>query len=171
MRIICREPKVPRTASGGLVTALCLGVSFAAALPGRTAERYGADGFSICALTADNPLGDCEPLSDQAMQRFGLSAEEMSVVARLRRFAVKPESDLLRELAKSFAPPQPLDTPNFSDHWLPERPDQDGSLSDCFVCGVHFRYLKSELYQMSYAVRGGGFIVTWNRVFVQIKPQ
>jgi hypothetical protein len=145
-------------------------VVLAAAAPSAAQQHAGPDGFAICPFI-DSGTGSCEPLTDQAEQRFGLSNEQTAIVAQLKIFVAKPDETLLEQIGKSFAPSQrPAAAGDYSDIWLADRPGPDNAPSACFVCGVHLRYLKYDLYQLTYTVESK-FTVIWNRAMVARPPQ
>jgi hypothetical protein len=153
---------VQRVSAMRLVVSLCavlLFVGSAAAV--RAQPHAGPDGFSICPfVNADT--GSCAPLTNQAVQSFGLSEPQAGVVAILKQFAVKPDAGLLEQLAKTFAQPQSAASAGtYSDIWLADR-GPGNAASDCFICGIHLRYRNKELYQMTYTVEDK-FTVLWNK--------
>jgi len=152
-------------------TGLCFfAFAFAAASPSGAQQHAGPDGFAICPFI-DAGTNACEPLTDQAEQRFGLTSEQAAIVALLKRFVAKPDESLLEQLGKSFAPLQrPAAAGDYSDIWLADRQSGDNAPSACFICGVHLRYLKYDLYQLTYTVEGK-FTVIWNRAMVARPPQ
>jgi len=150
-----------------------------AAPNGSAPQHAGPDGFSICPFEssphAKSPrealaamkIGSCQPLTDQAMQSFGLSSSQTTLVATLQSFAVKQNFDLFQQIAKakSLAAPKPfVVTDDYSDYWFPDAENPDN-----VPLGIHLRYWKEngkpELYQMTYTVDGneGHFTVLWNR--------
>lgn len=153
----------------------------AAALPARAQPYTGPDGFGICPFAnsalgvTHSTIGPCRPLTDQAMQSFGLAANQTGVVAILRSYAAKPAADLLQQLENTMslaAPKQFAAAGRFSDYWFPDAADPSN-----VALGVHFRYVdeasKQQLFQMTYAVDGidGHFTVIWNRVAAATPPQ
>jgi hypothetical protein len=139
------------------------------------AEGSGPDGFSICAFggSAAGPLkatiGPCQALTGEAMERFGLSASQLAIVASLQRFAISgfdpPQG---ATIAKSLAASMPFAAVGpYSDYWFPDVADPRNA-----ELGVHMRYrvedARPQLSQMTYAVDGrdGHFTVLWNRILM-----
>jgi hypothetical protein len=128
-------------------------------------ESVGPDGFSICPIV-NADIGKCEALSDAALQGYGLTSDEQSIVGKLRRLAGAPDQAAIDDLAKSFAPVEtPVDTPNYRDVWFPDRDAAGNALTSCFACGLHLRFAKDDLMQINYLPEAK-FIVIWNRVLM-----
>ena len=111
-------------------------------------------------------IGPCQPLTEQAMRSFGLSASQNAIVATLQSFAKNPGFDLPPQVvnASLAAPRQFAAVGAFSDYWFSDVTDP-GNVD----LGIHLRYVtedvKPRLFQMTYAVDGGEghFSVLWNR--------
>ena len=159
---------------GRLLACVVVTIGIVASMATGHAQYVDVDGFSICPSAnsargiRQSNIGPCQPLTDAAMQAFGLSSGQKAIVAALQNFAANPGPGLLQRIAsaKSLAEPtQFVATPNFSDHWLPDAADPDN-----VELGVHLRYAgenaKQELIQLTYTVDGsdGHFTVLWNRV-------
>ena len=158
------------------LTAVPLLCVFTAAVPPAHAQQINPDGFSIC--TFSNPggnilqlnIGPCQPLSDRAMQGFGLSAKQTEVVAMLKALAAKPVVDLPPPFAHASLgePKQFSSVGAFTDYW-----SADVTNAKNANLGVHLRYVledeKPHLFQMTYAVDSseGHFTVLWNRAVVK----
>jgi hypothetical protein len=152
---------------------LSLGV-LAVITPGR-AQHVDSDGFSICSFTnsggkvMQSIIGQCQPLTDRAMQSFGLSASQIAIVATLQSIAANPGFDLPPQVVNaSLAESRQFAAVGaFSDYWFP-----DVTTAGNVDLGVHLRYVtedaKPRLLQMTYAVDGGEghFSVLWNRALV-----
>jgi hypothetical protein len=140
-----------------LLALVCLGL-LSTAGASRAAMLAGPDGFAICSFTFEH----CEPLTDAAIARYGLSAAEKQIVLQLKRLPAATGSSVLDDLANAFGPRWSLDSPDYRPVWYPMRADVRRA---CFVCGLHLLYLKGELIQMSYSVRAV-FTITWNRALM-----
>lgn len=160
--------------------ALCLGL-LTATMPSRAQQHVGFDGFSICPFANSalgimhSTIGPCQPLTDRAMESFGLSASQIAIVTTLQSFAVKPNFDLLQQMAKAkslSAPKQFAAAGEYSDYWFPDATDPSN-----VQLGIHLRYIrqneKPDLYQMTYTVDGseGHFTVLWNRIALTTPPR
>ena len=100
----------------------------------------GPDGFSICPFASsaagslDSTIGPCHPLTGQAMQSFGLSASQATIVATLRRLA-RLQSVATMANAKSLAVPKKfVAAGDYSDYWFP-----DAANPSNVELGVHLR--------------------------------
>ncbi|MBR1090701.1 hypothetical protein JQ621_24810 [Bradyrhizobium manausense] len=138
----------------------------ATAAAGR-AQNVDPDGFSICALTRAGVLGPCQPLTEQAMRGFGLSTNQIAIIARLRDFAANPGLDPRPHLVnESLLEPKAFAAVGaFSDTWF-----ADAANPGKVDLGVHLRYVTEDagpqLFQMTYAADAGHFSVLWNRALV-----
>ena len=161
---------LPVSADAFMRLAGLLVLVFLVTTPAR-AQHVDADGFSICSIANSGgklmqaDIGPCQPLSEPAMQSFGLSAGQTAIVAALRGLAAGPGVDRSRVVFASLAPAQPFAAVGaFADDWFP-----DGTQPGNIDLGVHLRYktedAKPQLFQMTYAVDGdeGHFTVLWNR--------
>ena len=153
-------------------TSLAVALSVLAVAPSARAQQASTDGFSICSFTnsggklPQSILSACEPLTDQAMRSFGLSANQATIVATLQGIAANPTVDRPPPIANaSLAAPKPFAAAGaFSDYWF-----ADVTAPANVELGVHLLHdtenAKPRLFQMTYAVDGsdGHFSVLWNR--------
>jgi len=152
----------PLWRDGGVMRApaamLCL-LLIAGGGTSRAQPYTGPDGFAICPY-AKGIIGTCAPLTDAAIRGYRLDTAQAGNVATLRRIAAKPAPELVNAIvdSKLFAAPRQFSSAgDYADYWFP-----DSANPGRIECGIHLRYTKDDLQQMTYAV-DGRFIVLWTR--------
>ena len=103
----------------------------------------------------------CTPLSDAAVEKYGLSADEKELLAKMRRLTETPDQALLDEIAASFAPPRTMfASSNMLKLWFPDRRD-DSAEPKCLACGLNFFVLDDNLVQLTWGMQGR-FMLIYN---------
>jgi len=96
----------------------------------------------------------CTPLTDAAVEKYGLSADEKELLAKLRKLTEAPDQSLLEDIAASFAPPRTMFAS--SDKlklWFPDRRD-DSMAPKCIACGLDLFLVDDNLVQLTWGMQG-----------------
>ena len=114
----------------------------------RTATSASAQSFDGNVVICAFDFQSCVPLTDAAVQARGLSAEEKSMIEKLRQLTSAPSKVLLGDIAASFGPLRRLGLPDF---WFPEVRNDGAERMDC---GLHLIVLDNWLVQINWGVQG-----------------
>ena len=96
----------------------------------------------------------CTPLSDAAVEKYGLSADEKELLAKMRRLTETPDQALLDEITASFAPPRTMfANSNMLKLWFPDRRD-DSVAPTCIACGLSLFLVDDNLAQLTWGMHG-----------------
>src|SRR5262249_8844539 len=101
----------------------------------------------------------CTPLTDAAVEKYGLSAEEKDLLAKLRRITEAPDQALLDEITASFAPPRTMfASGEMLKLWFPDQRD-DSTAPKCIACGLNLLLLNDDLIQLTWGMQGRFMLV------------